>query len=136
MFVMNSAENGGVIYALVSNVSITRSVFIANQAYRSGGAIYTSTSTLVIEDSVFSENRAGILGGAVLARDSIIRISGSGNSLTNDQAVFGAKYYNTCMMNSIVNRFGPRISTAANMLIHSTTATPSSITCFYNKEGP
>ena len=73
LFAGNSADKGGAIYALGSNITLTNSAFIGNRASSRGGAIFASNSTILMTNGeLFSDNEAKTHGGAIYAQFSSI----------------------------------------------------------------
>lgn len=64
----NSAQSGGAVYlyASVTAVTLTDSVFTNNEADADGGALvtYTSVSDMYVKRCLFEQNQAGTTGGA------------------------------------------------------------------------
>jgi predicted outer membrane repeat protein len=134
-FEMNSAVtgtlklafNGGAIYAAMSNVTISSSVFIANRARDTGGAIFAHTSTIAIKDCVFRDNQARIEGGALLAYNANITVSGSGNP--SDKLLI-QKLLNS----SLSDDTSPHVSMLTDLSTMSTMNLSASFACFCNNE--
>ena len=64
-FYSNTAENGGALSIIDSNVTVMYSKFIQNQAVFSGGALYISGINLELHSCIFNWNKANEFGGAV-----------------------------------------------------------------------
>ena len=82
----NTADLGGAIHALGSNVILTNSVFVRNAANLSGGAIFAyENASLSMKDNTFLLNSAVYDGGAVKCNECSMRLMGNhtfqGNSV-------------------------------------------------------
>ena len=65
IFTNNTAEFGGALKALKSQVHITNSTFQGNSAAQDGGAIYSVNANLTISGCSFRNNSAQRVGGAI-----------------------------------------------------------------------
>lgn len=71
-FTSNTANAGGAIYALFSNLTINNNIFDSNTTfsaesfyYNQGGAIFSKLSTLTLNNDIFNNNSSPGDGGAI-----------------------------------------------------------------------
>jgi predicted outer membrane repeat protein len=73
-----SSTVGGAIFASKSNLSISVSNFIENNALERGGAIFANDSAVITESkNTFSDNKARLAGGALHLQDSTLSSANS-----------------------------------------------------------
>ena len=89
-FVHNEAEIGGVLLAIKSIISISQCTYSYNRALYSGGVMATVESSVDIDNSIFSKNLATheySIGGVMYTSDGTLNITNS--TFNNNSAASG-----------------------------------------------
>ena len=101
LFINNTADNGGAIYAVESSIKFTsvkdkNITFQHNTAYVSGGALYLIKSELQLTGTINFVNNTVLIGyatgGAIFASSSEVQITGTA-TFTHNRANLGGALY-------------------------------------------
>ncbi len=111
MFTDNRANDGAALYNDGGTVTITRSIFSANQAANSGAGLYNKASGKVsIRSSTFADNRVtACCGAGVYNAGSLIII---GSTFSGNQAVSGGGFFNTGTTSITNSTFSGNLATS------------------------
>ena len=77
-YTANNANNGigGAVYALLSNITITRCEYSSNSAYLGGGALFLNAGRYTSNKSIFFANNSSQNGSALSISSSLVRFDG------------------------------------------------------------
>ena len=91
-FIENSAGNGGALFCVSRNISITRSKFNKNTATQKGGALYFYDSNVRMGDCKFTNNTSST-GSVIYATNSSMVIQHGSLLVANNTAMNDATMY-------------------------------------------
>ena len=100
--IINSSAkwDGGAIYHMYGKLSSTNGYYNNNSA-RNGGALYIDNSSdLLLISNIFEANRANIQAGAVFSLLNNLRLSLTGNTYRNNEALINRDYLDTSELNA------------------------------------